>query len=133
MNIRLSREGHLRRRRSTMLAAGVIFTALTSIGFFGARLTPLAAAQNMGERIVSGTVLNASSEAVSGATVFLKNERTKSIRSFTSLPNGHFQFSQVDKDQDFDLWAEKNGHKSAVKTVSSWDSRSNFVSDLKLK
>jgi hypothetical protein len=70
---------------------------------------------------------------VAGATVFLKNEKTKSIRSFTSLENGHFHFAQVNKDEDFDLWAEKDGKKSAVKIVSSWDSRTDFISDLKLK
>jgi len=98
-----------------------------------ATLVPQAAAQNLGERTVSGTVLNAASSPVAGATVFLKNEKTKSIRSFTSLGNGHFHFAQVNKDQDFDLWAEKDGKKSAVKTVSSWDSRTDFISDLKLK
>ena len=98
-----------------------------------ATLVPQAAAQNLGERTVSGTVLSAASDPVAGATVFLKNEKTKSIRSFTSLDNGHFHFAQVNKDQDFDLWAEKDGKKSAVKTVSSWDTRSDFVSDLKLK
>jgi hypothetical protein len=35
--------------------------------------------------------------------------------------------------EDFDLWAEKDGHKSAVKTVSSWDARKDYISDLKLK
>jgi hypothetical protein len=34
---------------------------------------------------------------------------------------------------DFDLWAEKDGKKSAAKTVSSWDDRKEFVSELKLK
>jgi Carboxypeptidase regulatory-like domain len=96
-------------------------------------LVPQAAAQNLGERTVSGTVLSAASTPVAGATVFLENEKTKSIRSFTSIENGHFQFSQVNKDQDYDLWAEKDGKKSAVKTVSSWDARTDFVSDLKLK
>jgi hypothetical protein len=35
--------------------------------------------------------------------------------------------------EDYDLWAEKGGKKSAVKTVSTWDSRKAFISDLKLK
>lgn len=113
-------------------AAAVLVAALV-LGFGpAARLMP-AAAQNFGERTVSGTVLSAASQPVVGATVFLKNEKTRAIRSFTSLENGHFHFAQVDKDQDYDLWAEKNGSKSAVKTVSSWDARADWISDLKLK
>lgn len=123
-------------RRVTPLAA-VVFAALALGGVPGspgsASIAPSAAAQNLGERTVTGTVLNEESDPVPGATVFLKNEKTKTIRSFTSIANGHFYFAQVDKDQDFDLWAEKGGKKSSVKTVSSWDARTDFVSDLKLK
>lgn len=116
-------------------ATGLVAVALgaAATGPQGSLLAPWAQAQNLGERTVSGTVLNAQSDPVAGATVFLRNEKTKSIRSFTSIANGHFQFSQVDKDQDYDLWAEKDGKKSTVKTVSSWDDRTDFVSDLKLK
>jgi len=109
------------------MAAGVIPS-----GPSGA-LAPAAHAQNFGERTVSGTVLNAESAPVSGATVFLKNQKTKTIRSFSSIANGHFHFAQVNMAEDFDLWAEKDGHKSSVKTVSSWDARKDFISDLKLK
>lgn len=127
-------EGTQRRTSRRMpMAAAVLMSALALGAVPLSRLAPAAAAQNLGERTVSGTVLSAASTPVVGATVFLKNEKTKSIRSFTSLDNGHFQFSQVDKDQDYDLWAEKNGKKSVVKTVSSWDARSEFVSDLKFK
>jgi carboxypeptidase family protein len=99
----------------------------------GALLAPAAWGQNMGERTVSGTVLNGSSEPVPGATVFLKNEKTKTIRSYASTADGHFHFAQVDMSVDFELWAEKDGKKSATKTVSSWDDRKDFISDLKLK
>jgi Carboxypeptidase regulatory-like domain len=114
--------------------AAAAFVAALALGVVPvARFVPAAAAQNLGERTVSGTVLSAASAPVVGATVFLENEKTKSIRSFTSLDNGHFHFAQVDKDQDYDLWAEKDGKKSATKTVSSWDARTDFVSDLKFK
>ena len=111
-----------------LLAAGII-PAATSLML----MPPAAQAQNIGERTVTGTVLDAASDPVVGATVFLRNEKTKSIRSYTSDKDGHFHFAQVNMAEDFDLWAEKGGRKSAVKTVSSWDARKNFVSDLKLK
>lgn len=121
------------RRTSRSRIAGAILMTALMVGMVPAALVPAAVAQNLGERTVSGTVLSPTSTPVAGATVFLKNEKSKSIRSYTSTANGHFHFAQVNKDQDYDLWAEKDGRKSAVKTVSSWDSRSDFVSDLKLK
>jgi len=122
---------------TTRWLATVVFAALAAgvipSGLRGSMLTPLAHGQNFGERTVSGTVLNGDSAPVQGATVFLENQKTKTIRSFSSLANGHFHFAQVNMTEDFDLWAEKDGKKSAVKTVSSWDARKDFISDLKLK
>lgn len=124
-------------KHSTRWLVAVAFAALTAgvipSGLRGTMLAPTAHAQNFGMRTVSGTVLNAESAPVQGATVFLKNQKTKTIRSFSSLANGHFHFAQVNMTEDFDLWAEKDGKKSAVKTVSSWDARKEFISDLKLK
>jgi hypothetical protein len=107
---------------------------LVPAGLVGALLSPpLALAQNIGQRVVTGTVVDAGSKAISGATVFLKDPKTKTIRSFTSDPTGRFRFTQVDMAQDHELWAEKDGHKSAVKTVSEWDARKEFETELKLK
>jgi hypothetical protein len=90
-------------------------------------------AQDATPRTVSGAVLDDSDQPVVGATVFLKNVKTKSIRSFTSVEKGHYYFAQVSKMEDFELWAEKGDKKTAVKTISSWDSRAKFVTDLKMK
>jgi Carboxypeptidase regulatory-like domain len=122
-------------RASWLAVFGLSFIILGAslAGPGGPTLAPAAWGQNIGERTVSGTVLSEDSHAVLGATVFLKNEKTKSIRSYTSTADGHFRFSQVDMSVDFDLWAEKDGKKSATKTVSSWDARKDFINDLKLK
>ena len=90
-------------------------------------------AQNLGQRAVSGLVVDGDSTPVNGATVFLRNTKTKSIRSYTSANEGHFRFAQVNMADDYDLWAEKDGKKSAIKTVSTWDARKDFVTELKLK
>ena len=122
-------------RAGVLAAIGFSLFALGAIpaGPRNAILGPAASAQNIGMRTVSGTVLTTGSEPVSGATVFLRNEKTKTIRSFDSLANGHFHFAQVDMSIDFDLWAEKDGKKTETKTVSSWDARKDFISDLKFK
>lgn len=110
------------------LAAGVVLSL-----HFGGGFAPLAQAQNLGQRNVTGSVVDDTSTLVSGATVFLKNLKTKSIRSYTSADNGRFRFAQVGMTDDYELWAEKNGKKSGTKTVSSWDARKEFETELKLK
>jgi hypothetical protein len=120
-------------RRSTVMALAAPALGILLLGFFIAFNQLNARAQNLGERTVTGTVVDSSTNPVEGATVFLKNQKSKSIRSFTSLANGHFYFAQVNKAEDFDLWTEKNGKKSEVKTVSSWDERAQFVTELRLK
>ena len=125
----------------TILLAGVVFAALAAgvvpIGVGGGWSPlagpPLALAQNLGQRTVSGSVLDANSAPLAGATVFLKDLKAKSIRSYTSDSEGRFRFTQVNMSIDHELWAEKDGKKSATKTVSSWDSRKDFECELKLK
>ena len=116
---------------AVVLGLGVLGTV--PLGSRGASGSPAAWGQNLGQRTVSGTVSDAGSEPVMGATVFLKNQKTKAIRSYTSTADGHYHFAQIDMAVDYDLWAEKDGKKSATKTVSSWDTRKDFISDLKLK
>ena len=120
--------------RASVLA-GVAFAALVS-GMVPSLIRgglPTAQAQNLGQRVVIGSVIDPESAPVSGATVFLRNTKTKSIRSYTSGKDGRFRFAQVNKAEDFDIWAEKEGKKSATKTVSSWDTRKEVECELKLK
>jgi hypothetical protein len=93
----------------------------------------MAQAQNLGQRVVYGFVVDDGSGPVSGARVFLKYLKNKSIRSYTTAADGKFRFTQVNMAEDYELWAEKDGKKSAVKTVSQWDARKEFEADLKLK
>ena len=112
-----------------VLIAGVVAAGLV-VGLLN---PPQARAQNLGQRVVSGTVVDADSSIVSGATVFLKDLKSKSIRSYTTDAAGKFRFTQVNMAEDHELWAEKAGHKSTVKTVSEWDARKEFETELKLK
>jgi hypothetical protein len=116
------------------VAAGAVFAALAfGVVPLGGMLAPASYAQNLGQRAVNGTVVDADSAPVMGATVFLRNTKSKSIRSYTSTKDGRFRFVQVNMQEDYDLWAEKDGKKSAVKTVSSWDTRKEVEMELKLK
>lgn len=122
----------------TSLLAGVAFAALAAgvvpMASRGGLIAPPAAqAQNLGQRAVLGRVMDQNSAAVPGATIFLKNLKTKAIRSYTTQADGKFRFAQVDMSQDHELWAEKDGKKSATRTVSSWDTRKEYDCELKLK
>lgn len=123
--------------RAALLALAafvVLATGVLPVAPQGGLIGPtLAQAQNIGERTVSGTVFNTKSQPVSDAIVFLQNESTKTIRSYTSDNKGQFNFAQVNMAENYNLWAEKGKKKSSVKVVSSWDARKHWVGDLKLK
>lgn len=130
------------RLHRTSLAAGIAFALLAAgllspasrMGQDALGLGPVCAqAQNLGQRVVMGAVVDANSATVAGATVFLKDLKSKSIRSFTTTDKGRFRFAQVNMSTDYDLWAEKGGKKTAVKSVSSWDARKEFEVELKMK
>jgi len=121
------------KRSRARMTAWALFAALT-LGVIPSIANLSAAhAQNLGQRNVSGLVVGDDSAPVQGATVFLKNSKTKAIRSYTSASNGRFRFAQVSMTDDYDLWAEKDGKKSATKTVSSWNASKDYETELKLK
>ena len=122
----------------TSLAAGaaiaLLAVGLVLLGAVGGFIGPSAAqAQNLGYRVVFGNVVDSNSDPVVGATVFLKDLKSKSIRSFTTVEKGRFRFTSVNMVEEHELWAELNGKKTAVKTISPWDTRKEFEVDLKLK
>ena len=127
-------------RAQSRMGARVRCAGLAAALALGAVLLPTAGggataayAQNFGQRVVNGVVQNSEGAVLSGATVFLRNEKNKTIRSFTTAADGHFRFVQVNMSEDFDLWAEKDGRKSAAKTVSSWDTRKEVSYELRIK
>ena len=127
----------MRLSKAKRVACSVVTVAAMGVlgsGSYLALLAPPAAhAQNLGQRVVTGIVTDANSALIVGATVFLKQIKNKTIRSYTSDAKGQFRFTQVNMAEDFELWAEKDGKKSQTKTVSSWDSRKEFSTELKMK
>ncbi len=117
---------------ATLLAAAAF--GLFPAGKPGISLGPQTAqAQNFGQRTIHGKTVDDTETPVGGVTVFLKNLKTRNVKSFTSLPDGDFRFAQVGMVDDYEVWAERGKAKSAVKTISSFDSRKDVQFDLKLK
>jgi hypothetical protein len=83
-------------------------------------------------RTVRGVVMDKSDSPISGSVVFLKNSRTNTVRSSYTDDSGSYRFSGLDPNADYELHAEKDGAKSATRTVSSFDSRKDIVLNLKI-
>jgi carboxypeptidase family protein len=121
-------------RKANLAAAVFVVLVVAGMASFPTHGNPFfAAAQNLGQRSVSGSVVDAGGDPVAAATVFLKNQKSKAIRSYTSAKDGRFHFAQVNMAEDYDLWAEKDNRKSPTKTVSSWDARKEFETELRIK
>ena len=85
-------------------------------------------------RTVRGVVIDKSSEApIPSGVVFLKNTRTNAVRSYIADDEGNYRFSGLDPNVDYEIHAEKDGAKSATRTISSFDSKKEIILNLKLE
>jgi hypothetical protein len=91
-----------------------------------------AMAQQAVERVVQGKVESKSGAGLKGATVYLKDEHTLSVRSYVASDDGSYRFGGLAQNADYQLWAMVNGKKSGVKNISSFDTQNNFDITLKV-
>ncbi|HZY62189.1 MAG TPA: carboxypeptidase-like regulatory domain-containing protein [Edaphobacter sp.] len=84
------------------------------------------------QRTVQGKVVNGSNAPVKGAVVYLKDDQSLSVMSKITDDKGSYRFGQLSQNSDYELWAESNGKKSKVRTISSFESRNNFDFNLKI-
>jgi hypothetical protein len=112
------------RRRICSLAVVLLLIAAVNVAQDGKREAQL--------RTVRGVVEDKSETPLSGSVVFLKNVRTNSVRSSYTDDTGNYRFSGLDPNADYELHAEKEGAKSATRTISSFDGRKDIVLNLKI-
>ena len=84
-------------------------------------------------RTVTGTVLNADDSPVPSAIVYLKNTKTRTVKTYIASKDGTYQFNGLSPNIDYELYAETNGNKSSSKTLSSFDSRPKANINLKIE
>jgi Carboxypeptidase regulatory-like domain len=84
------------------------------------------------QRVVQGKVTDGANAPIKGAVVYLKDSRSLSVKSFFSDSEGAYRFGQLSQNSDYEVWAENNGKKSAIKTISSFDNKNQFYINLKI-
>jgi hypothetical protein len=84
------------------------------------------------QRVVQGKVTDGANAPIKGAVVYLKDSRSLAVKSFFSDAEGEYRFGQLSQNSDYQIWAENNGKKSAVKTISSFDNKNQFNINLKV-
>ena len=84
------------------------------------------------QRVVQGKVTDQSSAPLKGSVVYLKDSHTLSVKSFIADDQGEYRFGQLAQNTDYEIWAEHDGKKSSVKTISSFDNKNQFYINLKI-
>jgi hypothetical protein len=83
-------------------------------------------------RTVQGVVTDKSEKPIENSTVFLRNLRTNLVLSHFTDDQGSYKFAGLDPNVDYEIHAEFEGQKSAVRTVSPLDSRKEITMNLKI-
>jgi hypothetical protein len=84
------------------------------------------------QRVVQGRVMDKSDGLLQGAVVYLKDGHSLAVKSFISNEQGTYRFGQLAQNTDYEIWAERDGKKSPVKTISSFDSKNQIYIDLRI-
>ncbi len=76
-------------------------------------------------RTLTGVVMDKAEAPVKDAVVYLKNRKTKKLLTYVANADGAYRFPNLSRRDDYEVYAELKDQKSPVKTLSSFDSRTN--------
>jgi|HubBroStandDraft_1064217.scaffolds.fasta_scaffold97274_2 hypothetical protein len=83
-------------------------------------------------RTVIGQVVDGSENPIPSAVIYLENMSTKNVQSHISDDSGNYNYSGLDPNVDYQIYAEHGGMTSSTHTISSFDSRTNVNLELKV-
>ncbi|MGB6482935.1 MAG: carboxypeptidase-like regulatory domain-containing protein [Candidatus Acidiferrales bacterium] len=81
-------------------------------------------------RTVHGNVMDKDQNPIASGIVYLRNKKTNNVKTQISDSQGHYQFSGLDPNVDFEIHAEFKHRKSSKHTISSFDSRNDIEINL---
>lgn len=127
MNAKLSFAG---KRLAAFRSAALLPALLLTSAVVAFTVTP-AMAQKAAARVLDGTVTSGGAP-LKGAVVHLKDTRSLSQKSYITAEDGSYRFAQLSGSTDYEVWAENDGKKSPVKSISSFDTKNAFTIALKI-
>jgi len=83
-------------------------------------------------RTVHGSVLDKSENPVASSVVYLKNLKSQAVKTYIADDTGHYRFSGLDPNVDYEIHAENSELTSGTRTISSYDTRRDIELTLKL-
>ena len=110
-----------------------VVLAVALVALVGLSPTPAAAKDKAPTtRMITGHVVSAGDAPVADAVVYLTNTKTADIRTYIVDKEGAFHFSALSQSVDYQVYAKFQDHKSEVKTLSQFDSRTEVVVNLRI-
>ncbi len=85
------------------------------------------------QRVLQGVVQDKDGAPIKGATVYLKDDRSKKVRSMTADETGTFRFVQLSRTVEYEVWATAQDKKSPPKSVTSFETRDDITRNLKIE
>lgn len=85
------------------------------------------------QRVLTGTVMDKEDKPIASAVVYLKNEKTLNVRTYFADKDGNYRFPQLERNVDYEVYAELDGKRSDTKTVSQFDDRNTPHVNLRIK
>jgi hypothetical protein len=107
--------------------AVLLLSAFLCAQLFGGKKDDATAPRNL-----TGNVFDRADRVVPTAIVYLKNTRSLAVYTFITDREGAYRFNNLSPDIDYQVHAESDGHKSQVKTLSSFDTRKQAHINLKI-
>jgi hypothetical protein len=83
-------------------------------------------------KVLHGSVIDKSENPVPSGVVYLKNVKSQAVKTYIADESGNYRFSGLDPNVDYEIHAEHDDMTSAIRTVSSFDSRRDIEVTLKL-
>jgi len=83
-------------------------------------------------RLLTGKVLDHDDNPLPNAVVYLTNTRTRAVKTYIVSQDGTYRFPSLQPNTDYEVYAQLNGRKSDVKSVSQFNDNSQVSINLKI-